>query len=182
MKIYTKTGDAGETSLFAGGRVRKSDIRVEAYGTADELNSFIGLARAYPLPDPAPEWLEQIQNDLFTVGADLATPNDAKVDWLVRLDAAAATRLETAIDSMDGQLTPLKTFILPGGTPAAATLHIARTVCRRCERICVDLAAEQSVNVHVLTYLNRLSDFLFTLARWVNQQAGESETKWSVRS
>ena len=182
MKIYTRTGDKGETSLFAGGRVSKHDLRVEAYGTVDELNSFLGLIRTYDLPAPAPEWLEDVQNVLFTVGADLATPLDAKAEWLVRLDALPAERLEVQIDTMDEALAPLKSFILPGGTPAAATTHIARTVCRRAERLCVALAEDQAINVQVIVYLNRLSDFLFTLSRWLNLQAGESETKWSVRA
>lgn len=181
MKIYTKTGDTGETSLFAGGRVSKHDLRVEAYGTVDELNSFLGLIRTYNLPTPAPEWLEDVQNVLFTIGADLATPMDAKAEWLIRLDATHAEHLENLIDTMDETLTPLKTFILPGGTQAAATTHIARTVCRRAERLCVALAEEQPSNEQVIVYLNRLSDFLFTLSRWLNHQAGESETKWSVR-
>lgn len=181
MKIYTKTGDKGETSLFTGGRVPKHDLRVEAYGTVDELNSYLGMIRTYDLPAPAPEWLEDVQNVLFTIGADLATPLDAKAEWLVRLDGAPAERLEGQIDTMDEALAPLTNFILPGGTPSAATTHIARTVCRRAERMGVALAEEQPINEHVIVYLNRLSDFLFTLSRWLNHHAGESETKWSVR-
>ncbi|MDX2160381.1 MAG: cob(I)yrinic acid a,c-diamide adenosyltransferase [bacterium] len=181
MKIYTRTGDAGETSLFAGGRVLKSHMRVEAYGTVDELNSLIGLARAHGLPALADAWLTRIQNELFTVGADLATPLDAKADWLVRLDTAPVDALEADIDRMTGELPELKNFILPGGTPAAAALHVGRTVCRRAERVCVALGQHEPINEHVLVYLNRLSDFLFTLARWVNTQAGESETRWQVR-
>jgi cob(I)alamin adenosyltransferase len=182
MKIYTRTGDAGETSLFTGGRVSKGDTRVEAYGTVDELNSVIGLARAHGLPDQAENWLETVQNDLFALGADLATPLDAKTDWLVRVEPSAVERLERWIDQMDAELPPLKNFILPGGTPAAATLHIARTVCRRAERITVALADEQPISPPALAYLNRLSDMLFTLARWVNLKAGESETKWARRA
>ncbi len=126
MKIYTKTGDSGDTSLFGGGRVRKSGLRVEAYGTVDELNSMLGLVRTYALPDPAPMWLETIQNDLFRVGADLATPPDAKTAYVVRVDSGPIEVLEQAIDRMEEQLPPLKNFILPGGVPAAATLHVAR--------------------------------------------------------
>jgi cob(I)alamin adenosyltransferase len=181
MKIYTKTGDSGETSLFTGGRVRKSDIRVEAYGTVDELNSVLGLVRAHGVPEPAETWLETVQNDLFALGADLSTPLDSTASWLVRMEAPAVERLESWIDQMDTELPPLKNFVLPGGTPAAATLHIARTVCRRAERITVQLAEEQPINNIGLVYLNRLSDMLFTLARWVNLKAGISETKWSVR-
>jgi cob(I)alamin adenosyltransferase len=181
MKIYTKTGDTGETSLFTGGRVRKSDIRVEAYGTVDELNSVLGLVRSHGVPEPAETWLETVQNDLFALGADLATPMDSTAEWLVRMETPAVERLESWIDQMDSELPPLKNFVLPGGTPAAATLHIARTVCRRAERITVQLASEQPINEVGLTYLNRLSDMLFTMARWVNLRAGISETKWSVR-
>ncbi len=181
MKIYTKTGDSGETSLFAGGRVRKNHLRVETYGTVDELNSLLGLARAIGVPPRAETWLERIQNELFVLGADLATPLDANPSWLVRLDAAPIAQLERDIDSMDAELTPMRAFILPGGTQAAATLHVARTVCRRAERLCVSLAEHEPINSHNLVYLNRLSDFLFVLARWVNLQAGESETKWESR-
>lgn len=181
MKIYTKTGDKGQTSLFAGGRVPKHDSRVDAYGTVDELNSLLGLLRAYGLPAPADSWLESVQNDLFVVGADLATPLEASPDWLVRLDEKPQTTLETLIDEMTAQLEPLKAFVLPGGTQAAATTHVARTVCRRAERLCVALAAQHNINPYLISYLNRLSDFLFTLARWLNKQAGESETKWTVR-
>lgn len=182
MKIYTKTGDLGETSLFAGGRVLKNDLRVEAYGTVDELNAHIGVIRTYDLPDPAPAWLEEVQNVLFTIGADLATPLDAKADWVVRLDAAPAQKVESLIDTMDDDLEPLKSFVLPGGTPAAAMSHVARTVCRRAERRCVSLGEQYEINGEVIIYLNRLSDFLFTLGRWLNLKAGESETKWSVRT
>jgi cob(I)alamin adenosyltransferase len=182
MKIYTKTGDQGETSLFAGGRVRKNHLRVEAYGTVDELNSCLGLARSFNLPAQADAWLEIVQNDLFTLGADLATPDAAKAEWLVRVKMEQVTPLEGWIDAMDADLPPLKNFILPGGTSGAGALHLARTICRRAERIAVQLGEEDTINTLVIMYLNRLSDFLFTLARWVNFQAGESETKWSVRT
>lgn len=181
MKIYTRTGDSGETGLLGGGRVRKHDSRVEAYGTVDELNSLLGLVRTYPLPDLAAQWLEDVQNTLFHLGADLATPQDSTASWVVRIKAEAVTALEHHIDQMDGELMPLQNFILPGGVPAAATLHVARTVCRRAERIAVALGDDQPVNPVTLVYLNRLSDFLFTLARWVNLKAGSAETQWSVR-
>ncbi len=182
MKIYTKTGDQGETSLFAGGRVTKDHLRVEAYGTVDELNSMLGWARALALPETADAWLTRAQNELFTVGADLATPLDAEAEWLVRLAPDAMLWLEAAIDQMDAELPPLKNFILPGGTPAAAAVHVARTICRRAERICVQLSHAEAINTAVIAYLNRLSDFLFVLARWINAQLGESETKWQVRA
>lgn len=182
MKIYTKTGDNGETSLFAGGRVLKDDARVSAYGTVDELNSYLGLVRTYDIPEQADRWLAQIQNDLFRIGSDLATPLDAKAEWIVRVSADAVPPLEAAIDAMDDELPELTAFILPGGTPAAATLHVARTICRRAERLCVTLKTEDLINPPVIAYLNRLSDFLFTLARWVNFQAGVADTQWSVRT
>ncbi len=182
MKVYTKTGDKGETSLFAGGRVPKYDVRVDAYGTVDELNSFIGMIRAYEIDEQADKWLEDIQNELFRIGADLATPLDAKADWIVRLSGDENKMLEEAIDKMTEELEPLKAFVLPGGVPSAAAAHIARTVCRRAERLTVEASTKVEINTPVIAYLNRLSDFLFTLARYLNKQAGESETKWSVRS
>jgi cob(I)alamin adenosyltransferase len=181
MKIYTKTGDDGTTSLFSGGRVPKTHLRVEAYGTVDELNSVIGLARAHKPHSQTDVWLMQIQNHLLRMGADLATPMDAKADWVVRIDAETVAWLETTIDTMTAQLPELKNFILPGGTPSAATLHVARTVCRRAERLVVALTEQENIGEYPLVYLNRLSDFLFTLARWENHQAGESEEKWLVR-
>jgi cob(I)alamin adenosyltransferase len=181
MKIYTKTGDDGTTSLFSGGRVAKTHLRVEAYGTVDELNSVLGVARAHKPQPQTDEWLARIQRQLFHLGADLATPLDAKADWVVRIDAEAINWLETTIDRMTAELPELRNFILPGGTPAAAQLHVARTVCRRAERLVVALQTDESLGDYVLVYLNRLSDFLFTLARWENMQAGEPDEKWSVR-
>lgn len=179
MKIYTKTGDDGSTALFAGGRVPKTHLRVEAYGTVDELNAALGLVRAHkPYSD---DWLAQIQRQLFHLGADLATPQDAKSDWVVRVDAAQVAWLEGIIDQMTAELPPLTSFILPGGTLAAAHLHVARTVCRRAERLAVALAAHEAIGDHVLPYLNRLSDALFTLARWENMKAGAAEVTWSGR-
>ncbi len=181
MKIYTKTGDDGTTSLFSGGRVSKTNLRVEAYGTIDELNSVIGLARAHR-PHPRTEaWLTQVQRQLFNLGADLATPMTARADWVVRMDAGTVGWLEQAIDEMTAELPELKNFILPGGSQAAATIHIARTVCRRAERIAVALEHQDDIGEQVINYLNRLSDFLFTLARWENQQARISEDTWSAR-
>lgn len=180
-KIYTKTGDQGETSLFSGDRVKKDHARVDAYGTVDELNSILGFVRTFALPQQAAVWLEEIQNILFVIGSDLATPLEAEAKWLVRLIDQPTSALEAAIDTMDQDLPPIKNFILPGGTPAAAQLHIARTVCRRAERLCVSLHSHTAINPEVIRYLNRLSDFLFTLARWVNHQSGESEIKWTAR-
>lgn len=181
MKIYTKTGDDGTTSLFSGGRVPKTHLRVEAYGTVDELNSIIGLARAHHPHEQTDEWLVRIQRQLFNLGADLATPLDAKTDWITRMDADTVAWLETAIDQMTADLPLLTSFILPGGSLAAAQLHIARTVCRRAERMVVALQSHEPLGDNVLLYLNRLSDFLFTLARWENLKAGIPEHTWSGR-
>ncbi|MFO7323028.1 MAG: cob(I)yrinic acid a,c-diamide adenosyltransferase [Chloroflexota bacterium] len=179
MKIYTRTGDDGTTSLFSGPRVPKHDQRVEAYGTVDELNSHLGVARALGLQPEAQDWLAQVQSDLFYLGADLATPNDARSARVVRVDTARVAWLEATIDELTAQLPPLKLFILPGGSPGAAQLHVARTVCRRAERLTAALAEREPIGQFVLPYLNRLSDFLFTLARWENWKAGVDETVWS---
>lgn len=181
MKIYTKTGDAGTTGLFGGGRVPKDDSRVDAYGDVDELNAVLGAARATgPMPR-VDEVLVAVQRDLFAIGALLATPNLEKMhDHLAkaRIDDARITELEHAIDACDSELDTLKAFIIPGGTPKAAALHVARTVCRRAERKVVHLG--QSVELPTLTvvYLNRLSDLLFSLARVANSRAGAGEVTW----
>lgn len=181
MKIYTRSGDDGTTSLFSGGRVTKTHLRVQAYGTVDELNSVIGVARAHRPSAQADEWLATVQKQLFHLGADLATPLDAKADWVVRMDAETVAWLEASIDQMTSELPALTNFILPGGTLAAAQLHVARTVCRRAERCAIDLTQAEPVGDHVIEYLNRLSDWLFTLARWENHQQGIPEEKWTVR-
>ena len=181
MKIYTRTGDDGTTMLFGGPRVPKYHLRVEAYGTVDELNSALGLARTLG-PQPQTEgWLRAIQQHLFYIGSDLATPLDAKTEHIVRLDKDAVVWLEQAIDAITDELPPLKTFILPGGTPVAAQVHVARTVCRRAERLTAYLVESEPIGTQVLPYLNRLSDFLFTLARWENFKAGIADEQWSVR-
>ena len=180
MKIYTKTGDKGETSLFAGGRVPKYHLRVEAYGTIDELNSVIGVARAAEPSQQVDLWLDQVQNQLFHLGSDLATPQDAKADWVTRVTAGDIEWLEATIDQMSAELSPLKNFILPGGTSAAAQLQVARAICRRAERLIVALGESDDIGDHALAYVNRLSDWLFTLARFENMQAGEPESKWSL--
>ena len=182
MKIYTKTGDAGETALFAGGRVSKANTRIEALGAIDELNAALGVARSSSPSAQTDEWLERAQTQLFHLGADLATPLDAKSDWVARVDPAQVAWLEDSIDQMTADLDPLRNFILPGGSPAAAQLHLARTICRRAERVIVALNGEAALNQNAIAYINRLSDWLFTLARWENAAAGESETKWQLRS
>ena len=176
-RIYTRTGDAGETGLFAGGRVRKDHPRVAAYGAVDELNAMIGLARALGVDAPLDAWLERVQRELFVLGSDLATPLDSSPAWLTRLDDEAAT-LEREIDALEDELELLKQFILPGGSAGGAALHVARTVCRRAERAAVSLAAVEAVNPAALRYLNRLSDWLFVVARAANARAGRAEAKW----
>jgi len=182
MKIYTKTGDGGETSLFGGGRVGKDDLRVEAYGTVDELNAALGAARALG-PDPELDVeLGRAQDALFTVGAELATPHEARAHGSIpAVDEAWAGELERAMDRWDAELLPLTAFILPGGAPVAAALHVARAVCRRAERRVVSLRRDAEVDPAVVVYLNRLSDFLFVAARLANHRAGVAETPWSPR-
>ena len=175
-RIYTRAGDTGETSLGDGGRVPKTDLRIEAYGTVDELNSFLGLALAGDLPDEVRPWLEQVQNDLFDLGADLSVPLEDDRRERLRVTSEQVERLEELCDLVNARLEPLRSFILPGGTEASARLHVARAVCRRAERLAVALAAEHGVNPAALSYLNRLSDLLFILARAAN--AGSREPLW----
>jgi cob(I)alamin adenosyltransferase len=181
MSIYTKTGDEGDTGLFGGGRVAKNDIRVTAYGEVDELNAAIGTATALDPRDFEAALLESIQRDLLAVGGQLATPDPAKVAKALdkaRLSDDRIKELEDTIDAADRELDPLRAFVLPGGTPKAAALHQARTICRRAERRVVALAREQPVAPVILVYLNRLSDVLFTLARLANQRAGTGDRIW----
>lgn len=182
MKIYTRTGDDGTTSLFSGGRVLKAHLRVEAYGTIDELNSMLGVVRAHQPHADTNNWLERIQNQLFHLGADLATPLDSDSPWVVRVDPVNIAWLESLIDQMTDDLPPLSHFILPGGSIPAAHLHVARTICRRAERVTVELAENETIGPHVIEYINRLSDFLFVLSRWENAQSGVSETEWRPRT
>jgi cob(I)alamin adenosyltransferase len=181
MKIYTKTGDAGDTGLFGGGRVPKNDIRVEAYGDVDELNATIGFARAIDVLPRIDEVLVPIQRDLFAIGALLATPDRDKMRQHLEkanVDDQRIESLERAIDAGDAELEPLRSFIVPGGSPKAAALHVARTVCRRAERRVVELGAETEIPPIVIIYLNRLSDLLFTLARVANKRSGTGEVTW----
>ncbi|MCA9721070.1 MAG: cob(I)yrinic acid a,c-diamide adenosyltransferase [Gemmatimonadetes bacterium] len=181
MKIYTRTGDAGGTGLFGGGRVAKDHPRVAAYGDVDELNSCLGVVRATEPVAFFDDLLETIQRDLFAIGGHLATPDPEKVrEALARaeLSPARVTEFEHAMDAADTELPPLKAFVLPGGTPKAAALHVARTVCRRAERSVVALAGSEEVPELFLVYLNRLSDLLFTLARLANHRAGVGDVVW----
>lgn len=181
MKIYTKTGDQGTTGLFGGGRVSKDDARVEAYGDVDELNAVLGMARSVEPMPRIDEVLVPIQRDLFAIGALLATPDRDKMAQHLqkaRIDEGRITELERAIDQGEGELEPLKAFIIPGGTPKAAALHVARTVCRRAERRVVRLQHDVELPALAIIYLNRLSDLLFTLARVANRRAGAGEVTW----
>ncbi len=179
MRIYTKAGDDGMTGLLGSGRVPKDDPRIDAYGTIDELNGVLGLARALILDPAADRLVAQLQNDLFVVGSALAdiAPNGPFHNAVTDLHVE---QLETAIDSLETELAPLVQFILPGGTPAAAQIHLARTVCRRAERTTVALSRRPGEDVPspLIVYLNRLSDLLFVLARVVNLRAGISDTLW----
>ena len=180
-KIYTKTGDDGSTGLVNGERVPKNNLRVRAFGDVDETNSVIGIARLHLNNTKIDKMLSRIQNDLFDLGADLATPvasedtKDNKID--LRINASQTLRLEKEMDKLNLDLLPLSSFILPGGAAPSAYLHQARTVCRRAERICVALESEHTLNKNALIYLNRLSDFLFIAARWCNNQ-GQTDVLW----
>lgn len=179
MKIYTKTGDAGETSLFDNTRVSKADPRVDAYGEVDELNACLGAARAAGLDADVSTALEAIQKDLFALGARLADPSSRIAGRVTKaaITPADVERLEQTIDRFDAEVPPLRRFILPGGAPAGALLHLARTVCRRAERRVIGLGAD-AVEPILLVYLNRLSDLLFVMARAANHRARMPETEW----
>lgn len=182
MKIYTKTGDKGQTSLFGGERVPKHHLRIESYGTVDELNSYIGLVRDHGVGDDNLPVLLEVQDRLFTLGSMLATPDDKggkiKIPQLVETDVEY---LEKEIDRMNEELPPLKSFVLPGGHVAVSHCHVGRTICRRAERITTALAEVEEVNPLVVTYLNRLSDYLFTLARLLAHRLNATETPWQPR-
>ena len=185
MKIYTRTGDEGETGLFGGPRVRKDAMRVEAYGAVDELNAVLGTAVAALADADLRTMLLEVQSALFDLGGELATPGvrerAAAGQLAPQVPVEAIERLEGWIDALEEELEPLTQFILPGGAPAAASLHHARTVCRRAERRAVTLAASEEVSGAALRYLNRLSDFLFVAARAVNARAGVEEPRWTAR-
>jgi cob(I)alamin adenosyltransferase len=179
MKIYTKTGDQGQTGLFGGPRVEKDDARIEAYGAVDELNSLLGVARASGLPAVVEACLARIQHELFALGAELATPDPA-AHGTALMGPRQIAALEQEIDAQQAELAPLAQFVLPGGASSAAHLHLARTVCRRCERRVVTLARSSAwpVSPQLVVYLNRLGDLLFVLARRANQLAGQADVPW----
>lgn len=181
MKIYTGTGDNGTTGLFGGPRVSKADARIEAYGTVDELNAVVGFARALLADDGTAivdDVLAEIQSRLLILGADLSTPPDAKVD-VPRIQACHASDLEEQIDRLEEELPELTQFILPGGSKAAAAVHLARTICRRAERLLVRLEELEGGQTETLVFLNRLSDYLFVASRWINIREGGREETWS---
>ena len=180
FRIYTKTGDEEETGLFGGKRLPKSHIRIDAYGTIDELNSYIGLARDYTENDATRMLLKEIQDRLFTIGSNLASDPDKKME-VPDIKPEDITRLEKEIDRMNDALPELKNFILPGGHPAVSTCHISRCVCRRAERLVVALAQQEWVDPIIIQYLNRLSDYLFVLARQIGDEQGIEEVNWAPR-
>jgi cob(I)alamin adenosyltransferase len=172
VKIYTRTGDRGETSLFGGARVPKNDPRIDAYGTIDELNSCLGVVLSV---EPDAQLLE-VQRDLFEIGAHLASPGTSR---FTGVESSRIEELERGIDAMEADLVPLKSFILPGGTAAAAQLHVARTVCRRAERLVVALQDDDPATQSSIAYLNRLSDYLFVAARYANRKRGVEDVPWT---
>ncbi len=181
MKIYTKTGDQGTTSLFGGKRVSKADLRIDSYGTVDELNSWIGMLRDQEVNKKREADLVEIQDRLFTIGSLLATePGNTKVK-VPALTSSDVAFLETRMDAMDEQLEPMRSFVLPGGHQAVSFGHVARTVCRRAERLVIALAATETVEPLVLQYLNRLSDYLFMLCRMMTHELNAPETPWKPR-
>lgn len=178
MKIYTKTGDQGTTSLFGGKRVSKAELRIDTYGTVDELNSWIGMVRDLEVNQKRKDVLIRIQNDLFVIGSILATePGNTKVK-IPSLQETDVTFLEEQIDAMDAQLPPMKFFVLPGGHSSISTCHVARTICRRTERVTIALHESESIDTLVIQYLNRLSDYLFVLCRMVALELNIEETPW----
>lgn len=179
MKIYTRKGDQGETSLMGGTRISKAELRIEAYGTVDELNSCLGLVRDHAQNQVENPLLERIQNQLFTIGSNLAAEPGRELP-LPQMEKGAAAALEEAMDALDAQLTPLRNFILPGGDRTASFCHLARCVARRAERRVVALAGQEEVDPELIRYLNRLSDYLFVLARFYTHTHGGTETPWKT--
>lgn len=182
-KVTTKTGDDGTTALSSGRRLAKDHLRIEAYGTVDELNSVLGVALAEGLSEPLPVELERIQNELFHLGSDLAMPRDGEARFPVpRIERRHTEDLEAGLERLEQELPALENFVLPGGAPGAARLNVARTVCRRAERVAVRLGREEEIGAEVLRYLNRLSDFLFVAARFENRLRGVADVLWNSRA
>ncbi|WKN30974.1 cob(I)yrinic acid a,c-diamide adenosyltransferase [Porifericola rhodea] len=182
MKIYTKSGDQGDTSLIGGQRVPKSHDKVEAYGTVDELNSFIGILRDMPSNQKRQNIFQHIQENLFVIGSLLAADVNNKPSYLPELQESDVLQLEQQIDEMDAKLPAMKNFILPGGHPDVSQCHLARAVCRRAERAVVSLQTQEQIDPAIIKYLNRLSDYLFVLARYIGQELGVEEIPWKPRS
>jgi cob(I)alamin adenosyltransferase len=182
MKIYTKKGDDGTTGLLGGTRLPKHHLRIECYGTVDELNSFIGALRDQDLNSNQKQLLIHIQEDLFTIGSHLAADPIKNKMELPEVGSSSIEELENEMDKMDAQLPPMKFFVLPGGHPAVSSAHVCRTVCRRAERLCVALNDSQPLNPIILTYLNRLSDYFFVLSRQLTQDFGAEEIPWNPKS
>jgi len=178
MKIYTKTGDSGTTALFGGARVPKHHIRIESYGTLDELNSALGLLRSGSIPSDLDGFLMVVQQDLFVLGSHLAAEPGKAHGYLPEIESGAVGRIEQAIDAMEAQLPPLKNFILPGGHPLAAQAHLCRCICRRAERLVCHLAELETTLPEIIHYLNRLSDYFFVLARTLNLRMGIQDVEW----
>jgi cob(I)alamin adenosyltransferase len=181
MKIYTKKGDEGKTSLLGGIRVSKGHLRVEAVGALDELNAHLGLLRDQPVNTARQQMFQQIQEIIFVIGAWVAAEDGKEPDYLQQISREDVQQLEKAIDSMETELEPMKFFILPGGHPQVSVAHIARCVCRRAERVCVRMNEMEEVSPNILVYLNRLSDYLFVLARKMGHELGASEIPWQPR-
>jgi cob(I)alamin adenosyltransferase len=181
MKVYTKKGDEGQTSLLGGTRVSKHHLRIEAYGTVDELNSWMGLLKDQPVAAPYAAFIKQVQDNLFTLGSHLAADPDANRMQLPQVTAADVQDLEQSIDQMEESLPALQNFVLPGGHPANSTAHVARCVCRRAERIAVHLNDVQQIEAIILQYLNRLSDWLFVFSREMTRLSGAEEVAWTPR-
>jgi cob(I)alamin adenosyltransferase len=181
MKIYTKTGDDGTTMLFGGGRISKAQLRIETYGTTDELNAYIGLLRDHIANEAHRSFLHHIQNALFVVGANLATNPEKSKAEPPKIDENDIISIEREIDRLDEQLPPLRHFLLPGGHVTVSTCHVARCVCRRAERLCVALSETEPVAPIIIQWLNRLSDYLFVLSRSLAQELNAEEVKWIVR-
>lgn len=181
MKIYTKTGDKGKTSLFGGKRVAKNDLRINAYGTVDELNSMLGIVLTEKVDSKTRDILSNLQQSLFIVGGELATPKDVKSSASQIISNEEIELLEKWIDELDSKLSPLKNFILPGGSKSASQLHFARTVCRRAERNIIEIEESENINENIVIYINRLSDLLFIIARFENHISSTPEIEWNTR-
>ncbi len=181
MKIYTKSGDKGKTSLFGGERVEKNNPRLEAYGTIDELNSILGFVIANELHSKTKNIILNIQNNLFVIGAELATPSNVKSKSIKSIQSDEIKNIEDYIDEIELELKPLSSFILPGGSKSASLLHMARTVCRRAERRIIEVDLEEKINPDIIVYINRISDLLFVLARFENHISSTPEIEWKQR-